>query len=29
MPSSFHVAPDLDGSSLDEPLPLARRTTIG
>jgi LacI family transcriptional regulator len=29
VPSSFQVAPDLDGSSLDEPLPPARRGTIG
>lgn len=29
MKSSFHVAPDLDARSLDDPLPLARRTTIG
>jgi LacI family transcriptional regulator len=29
MPSSFHVAPDLDDRSLTEPLPMPRRTTIG
>jgi LacI family transcriptional regulator len=29
VPSSFHVAPGLDGSSLDEPLPASRRSTIG
>lgn len=29
MPSAFHVAPGLDGSSLTEPLPLARRDQIG
>lgn len=29
IPSTFQVAPDIDGSTLDEPLPAKRRTTIG
>ena len=29
VPSSFQVAPDLDGSSLDDALPASRRSTIG